>query len=473
MQVPDLGSATIPHLQELRDGGELTAVALTLAYLQRIEELDDRIRAVIALDPTASGQAAASDARHRAGTLRGPLDGIPVLLKDNIDTADLPTTAGSRALTGAPPARDAALVTVLHAAGAVVLGKTNLSEWANFRSTHSTSGWSSVGGQTVNPHVLDRSPCGSSSGSGAAVAAALCQVAIGTETDGSIVCPAGINGIVGLKPTLGLVDGTGIVPLSAEQDTAGPMARHVIDAALTLGVLAGRAYPIGPDALRGTRIGVWRKAGADADADRVFAAAVDTVVAQGATVIDVVLPFAREIDEAEYPAMLTEFRRDLEPYLRTRPDAPQTLPALMAFNEQDPVALARFGQELFEHSAAAPDGDDPDYRRQRATVTELARRCIDETLARHDLIAIMAPTNGPAWAIDYEAGDAGSVGSSRPAAVAGYPNIAVPAGAAGPLPIGVSFFAGRGTEATLIDLAAAFEAATRARREPRLLPTLP
>jgi amidase len=487
----DLDSATIPELQTLMDRDRLTSVRLTTAYLTRIRTLDRKIHAVVAVDPTAVAQAAASDRRRAAGRLRGPLDGIPVLLKDNIDTRGLDTTAGSRALLAAPPTRDATLVRKLRAAGAVLLGKANLSEWANFRSTNATSGWSGVGLQTNNPYVLDRNPCGSSSGSGAGVAAALAQVAIGTETDGSIVCPAGNNGVVGHKPSLGLVSRTGIAPISAEQDTAGPMARSVTDVALTLSVLQGRDatdpatgdYPstqptdyaalLAPGALRGARIGVWRRAGTDADVDRVVNRTVAVLRAKGATVVDVELPYQDAIGEVEFPALITEFARDLPAYLARRPHVPQTLEELIEFNRHDPVELSRFGQELFEQTVVAPGPDDPTYLHQRATATDLARRSIDETLAAHDLDAIVAPTNGPAWRTTYGQGDVGfEIDSSTPAAVSGYPNVAVPAGYVGELPIGVSFFAGRWSDATVLALAAAYERANPVRHAPRYLPTV-
>jgi amidase len=486
----DLDAATIPGLQALMDRGKLTAVGLTQAYLGRIRSLDGKLHAVLAVDRTALAQAAASDRRRRAGHTRGPLDGIPVLLKDNVDTRGLATTVGSRALLAEPPARDATLVRRLRAAGAVILGKTNLSEWANFRSTNATSGWSGVGLQTNNPYVLDRNPCGSSSGSGVAVAATLAQVAIGTETDGSIVCPAGNNGVVGHKPSLGLVSRTGIAPISAEQDTAGPMTRNVVDAAITLSVLQGRdpadpataRYPAGqptdyaallrPGALRGARIGVWRQAGLDPDVDRVVARSVATLRARGATVVDVELPYREEFGAVELPALISEFTRDLPAYLAHRRGVPQTIAGLVEFNRRDPVELSRFGQELFERALTAPGTDDPVYREQRATATSLARRSIDETLAAHDLDAIVSPTNGPAWRTTYGNGDEGFLlESSGPAAVSGYPNIAVPAGYAGELPLGISFFAGRWDDATVLALAAAYEAANPVRHPPRFLPT--
>jgi amidase len=461
--------------------GRLTSVQLTEMYLHRIATIDPLLHSVLFLDPTALAQARASDERRRDSRLRGPLDGIPVLLKDNIDTAGLGSTAGSRALLAEPPRTDAALVTRLRAAGAVLLGKTNLSEWANFRSTTSTSGWSGVGGQTNNPYVLDRNPCGSSSGSGAAVAASLAQVAIGTETDGSIVCPSGANGDVGIKPTLGLISGQGIVPISHEQDTAGPMARNVTDVAITLAVLAGRSQdytaaidPSGRKSLRGARIGVWRLAGIDPGVDRVVQQTVDTLTAAGATVIDVTPANQDQIGALELPALLTEFHHDLDAYLATRPGVPQSLAALIAFNEQDPVELSKFGQELFTQAQAAPPVTDPTYEKERATATSLAQHSIDDLIAADHLDAIVAPTNSPAWLDNYATGDpVNTVSSSSPAAVAGYPDVTVPAGFSGPLPIGISFMAGKFTDARLLALAAAFEHLSHARKPPTFLPTLP
>jgi amidase len=476
LPVEDLDAATIPQLARRMDAGTLTSVDLTRAYLRRIETADRLLHAVVAVNPQALAQAAESDRRRRQGRAKGLMDGIPVLLKDNIDTTAMGTTAGSRALR-VPPRDDAVLVRRLRAAGAVVLGKTNLSEWANFRSTSSTSGWSGVGGQTNNPHVLDRNPCGSSSGSGAAVAASLAQVAVGTETDGSIVCPAGQNGVVGLKPTLGRISGDGIVPISSRQDTAGPMARHVVDAAILMSALEGRgvdyARGLTPGALAGARVGVWRHAGVDDDVDRVVRDAVDVLRRSGATVVEVELPYQDEIEAAEFPALITEFKHDLEAYLKTRPGVPRTLAELIAFNEADPVELTTFGQELFLEAEQAPPPTDPTYVEQRRTATTLARRSIDEVLAADRLDVIMAPTNGPAWRTDYDSGDAFELGSSTPAAVSGYPNATVPAGFAGPLPIGVSFMAGHRADATVLRFAAAFEQAAHARRAPAYLPTLP
>ena len=502
----DLAALTIPELQQRMDDRELTSVQLTQAYLDRIDDVDDELGAVLSVNPDALADAAASDKARKRHQTRSPLEGIPVLLKDNVDTEQLPTTAGSRALLGSEP-DDATLTRRLREAGAVVIGKANLSEWANFRGAASTSGWSGVGGQTANPYVLDRNPCGSSSGSAAGVAASLAQVSIGTETDGSIVCPAGANGVVGLKPTLGLVSRDGIVPISAEQDTAGPMARHAVDAALTLAVVSGRddadaataEIPDGLpdptdldlDALQGARIGVWRltaeqAAAVDDRTEEVFAAAVKQVEAAGATAVPVQLAYQDEIGAGETPALLAEFKRDLNAYLVATPgDHPADLAGLIAFNEQDPVELAYFGQELFELAQAATVPEqDPAIAATRERIRQLARASIDEVLAQgagpeDDLDAIVALTNTPAWQTRYEyldgAADAFVYSSSGPAAVAGYPNVTVPAGFSGPrdtLPVGVSFFGTRWADADLLDIAADFEDQAAAREAPGYLPTV-
>jgi amidase len=500
----DLDALTIPELQQRMDAGDLTAVELTRAYLDRIAALDDDLGAVLSVNPAALDDAAASDQVRGRHSARGPLEGIPVLLKDNVDTEQLPTTAGSRALLHSEP-DDATITRRLRAAGAIVLGKANLSEWANFRSTHATSGWSGVGGQTRNPYVLDRNPCGSSSGSAVGVAASLAQVAIGTETNGSIVCPAGQNGVVGLKPTLGLVSRDGVVPISAEQDTPGPQARHTVDAAIVLDVIAGRDdadaataeipgelpdyADLDLDALQGARIGVWtltpeQAAAVDDQTEAVFAAAVKQIEAAGATAVPVQLAHQTEIG-GTLPTLLSEFKRDLNAYLAATPgDHPADLAGLIAFNAQDPVELAYFGQELFEQAQAAVPAEDPAVQATRDRLRQLARASIDEALAQgpgpeDDLDAVVALTNTPAWQTRYQnldgQADAFVYGSSGTAAVAGYPNVTVPAGFSGPqeaLPIGVSFFGTRWSDAVMLDLAADFEDQAAARRAPGFLPTV-
>lgn len=476
----DLDTVTIPELQLRMADGSLPPSALTAAYLHRIRTLDHEVNAVITIDPSAEQQAAACDVRHRTGSARGPMDGIPVLLKDNIDTGGMATTAGSLALAGEAPARDAALVTRLRDAGAVILGKTNLSEWANFRSPHSTSGWSAVGGQTNNPHVLDRNPCGSSSGSAAGIAASMAQVAIGTETEGSIVGPAGMTGIVGHKPSLGLVSGEGVVPISSEQDTPGPMARNVTDTAIALSVLRGpeagadHAARLRPDALRGSRVGLWRQRALGPEVDALMSRAADVLRAAGAGVVEVTLPYQLRITELEFPSLLSEFRRDIDAYLATRRGAPQDLAALVEFNRRRPEERACFeGQELFEYALDAPPTTDAEYRAGRAELTDLARRSVDETMAAHGLDAIASPANPPAWTTDCARGDEYGSASSVPAAVSGCPSTVIPAGFVGELPVGVLFMAGYRQDGKLLSLAAAAEGALKARRAPRYLPTLP
>lgn len=480
----DLDTVTIPELQARMADGSLTSSALTAAYLRRIEDVDPRINSVLRTNPTALRQAAASDARHRRGDTRGPLDGIPVLIKDNVNTRDMPTTAGSLALAQGRPDTDAALVTRLREAGAVILGKTNLSEWANFRAAKPTSGWSAVGGQTHNPYVLDRNPCGSSSGSGAALAASLSQVAIGTETDGSIVCPAGMNGVVGHKPSLGLVSQSGVVPISAEQDTAGPMARNVIDAALTLWVLSGGdasrpGGPLGapddlahPAGLRGKRIGLWRLPSLGPEVDALMTRTARQLRDAGARVVEVTPPYQGRLAELEFPALLSEFHRDINAYLATR-DGPRNLAELIEFNRAHPAERTCFaGQELFEQALVAPPTSDPEYRAMRAELRDLSRRSIDETMAAHRLDAIAAPANPPAWTTDCARGDNDVIPSSTPAAVAGYPSLSVPAGFVDELPVGLLLMAGDRQDAELLSLGAAVERRLHAWRAPRYLPSL-
>jgi amidase len=493
-----LDRITVLDMQRAMRQRRLSSSALTRFYLARVHALNPKLHAVIETNPDAPREAAASDRRRRRYDARGVLEGIPVLVKDNIDTADRQqTTAGSLALVGSRPARDAALVSRLRAAGAVVLGKANLSEWANVRSTRASSGWSARGGQTSNPYVLDRNPCGSSSGSAAAAAASLAAVTIGTETDGSIMCPAGRSGVVGIKPTLGLVSRSGIVPVSVRQDTAGPITRNVTDAAAVLSVIQGvdtadratasagqwarRDYldDLGRRSLRDKRIGVWRGGGQNAEVNAVLQRSVAVLRAQGATVVDDVKLVGMDVVDAnEGPALRTEFRHDINAYLAARPGShPANLAGLISFNKAHAdTELRYFGQETFE-TAERTTGDlhDPTYRAARRAATSAARAAIDGAVAKHHLDAIFAPTNGPAWLTDLRHGDdvRGWVGSSSAAAVSGYPNITVPAGyARGELPLGMSFFGGRWSEPTLISLAYGFEQATHARHPPRLLPTI-
>ncbi|NRQ40584.1 amidase [Nonomuraea sp. NN258] len=492
----DLDRATVLDMQDAMNRGRFDAATLTRFYLDRIRRMDPLLHAVVQTNPAALHEARRSDQRRRHGA-RGPLEGIPVLLKDNIDTtAPLRTTAGSFALYGARPAKDAFLVQRLRAAGAVILGKANLSEWANFRSSPSSSGWSAVRGQTNNPHVLDRNPCGSSSGSAVAVAASLAAVTIGTETDGSIVCPAGVNGVVGIKPTIGLVSRGGVVPLSLAQDTAGPITRNVTDAAVVLQAIQGvdprdpatvpdgdRDYraALRPDALAGKRIGVWRSvAGDNQDVLATLDAAVATFKARGATVVDgLELAGLDQVGAAEFPALLTEFKHDLNAYLAATPGRhPSDLAGLIAFNKRHAATELRyFGQELFEQAqATSGDLNDPAYRELRGKATTLARKAIDDVVAEHRLDAVLAPTNHAAWLTDLTKGDdfTGFVSSSMPSAVSGYPAITVPAGyAKGVLPLGVTFFGGRFAESGLISLAYAFEQAGQVRKPPGYLRTLP
>lgn len=480
----DLETVTIPELQARMKRGSLTSSELTRSYLRRIKAIDPKINAVLRTSPTALRQAAASDVRHRLGKVRSPLDGIPVLLKDNVNTRDMPTTAGSLALAGSPPDTDAELVGRLRAAGAVILGKANMSEWANFRAAKPTSGWSAVGGQTNNPYVLDRNPCGSSSGSAAALAASLAQVAVGTETDGSIVCPAGMNGVVGHKPSLGLVSQSGVVPISAEQDTAGPMARNVVDTALTLSVLSGHDTA-GADgafgltkavtrhgSLHGKRIGLWRLPSLGADVDALMNRTAAQLRAAGAQVVEVTPPYQDRLAELEFPALLSEFHRDIDAYLSHR-DGPRDLAELIEFNRTHPAEQACFaGQELFEQALAAPSTTDPRYRAMRAELKDLSRRSIDETMAAYDLDAIASPTNPPAWTTDCARGDNDVIPSSTPAAVGGYPSLSVPAGFVGELPVGLLLMAGDRQDTELLSLGAAVEQRLDAWRAPRYLPSV-
>jgi len=476
----ELEEAGILDLQRRMSEGSLTARALAERYLERIEEIDKRgpaLNAVIEINPDALALASALDAERKTKGPRGLLHGIPILIKDNIDTADrMMTTAGSLALMGSFAARDSVVAQRLRASGAVILGKTNLSEWANFRSSHSTSGWSGRGGLTRNPYALDRNPCGSSSGSGAAVSANLCAAAIGTETDGSIVCPSSSNGIVGIKPTVGLVAAAGIVPISHSQDTAGPMARTVTDAAILLGALTGADYTGSLDAhgLRGARIGVARDKffGFNERTDQLTEAAIQEMKRQGAEIFDPAdISTAGKFDDSEMLVLLYEFKNDLNAYLAALgPQAPvHSLADVIAFNESHRAQeMPWFGQDIMLKAQAKGPLSSREYLEALENNHKLARtEGIDAVMGRHRLDALVAPTAGPAWLTDLINGDHAAGGSSTPAAVAGYPNINVPAGYAWGLPVGISFFGAAHSEALLIKLAYAFEQATRHRRAPQ------
>ncbi|HKI28587.1 MAG TPA: amidase [Actinomycetota bacterium] len=483
--------ASVEELRASMVSGSLTSRRLTEAYLQRIETADAALRSVLETNPEALEIADTLDAERRSGRVRGALHGIPVLVKDNIDTADrMRTTAGSFALGEVTPARDAFLIDRLRRAGAVVLGKANLSEWANFRSTRSSSGWSARGGQCVNPYDGDRSPCGSSSGSGVAVSANLSAVAVGTETDGSIVCPSSVNGIVGIKPTVGLVSRSGVVPVSHSQDTPGPMARTVADAAALLTELAGadprdaatageRVDPdyaafLDPDGLRAARIGVARTlAGFNDRVDRLLDEALAAMRDLGAEIVDPAdVPHTDELEDPELEVFLYEFKADLEAYLGSYgPTQPhRALADLIAFNaEHADAEMPFFGQELFERAEEKGPMTEPAYLESLETCRRLSRtEGIDVVMDEHRLDALVAPSNAPAWRIDHANGDHYTGGNTTPAAVAGYPTVTVPMGFAFDLPIGISFIGRAWSEGTLIRLASAFEHATRHRRPPVL-----
>ena len=497
----ELEEATIADLQSAMASGRRTARSITQLYLDRIAELDRKgpmLRHVIEVNPDALAMADSLDRERKAGRVRGPLHGIPMLLKDNVDTADrMTTTAGSLALAGSIPAQDSTVAAKLRNAGAVFLGKANLSEWANFRSTHSTSGWSGRGGQARNPYVLDRNPCGSSSGSGGAVAANLCALAIGTETDGSIVCPSSANGIVGIKPTVGLVSRAGIIPIAHSQDTAGPMARTVRDAAIVLNAIAGvdprdsatsslrtqeqidYTRYLDANGLRGARIGVARAKffGYSDVTDKAINDAVDAMKAQGAVIVDPAnIETAGKFDDSEFDVLLYEFKADLNTYLTSLgTKAPvKSLQEIIAFNDaHKDQEMPWFGQEIMIQAQAKGPLTEKKYIDELASNLKMSRTDgIDTTMDKNKLDAIIAPTGGPAWPTDLINGDHFTGGSSTPAAVAGYPNINVPAGFSHQLPIGISFFGRPYSEATLIKIAYAYEQATKHRKPPQFVPTL-
>lgn len=497
----ELEEATVSELQAAMTSGKSTAHGLAELYLARIQELDRAgalpLLSVIELNPDALAIAAALDEERKAKGPRGPLHGIPVLIKDNIATADkMQTTAGSLALVGSVPSRDAFVAERLRAAGAVILGKTNLSEWANFRSTHSSSGWSGRGGQCRNPYALDRTPSGSSSGSGAATAANFCAVAVGTETDGSIVSPSAANSLVGIKPTVGLVSRSGIIPISATQDTAGPMARTVADAAVLLGVLAGidpgdavtasskghaqADYTrfLDPNGLKGARIGVPRERffGYHPATDALIEKALELMKAQGAILVDPApIPMVAKLDEPENEVLLYEFKAGVEAYLAGLGERTKlrTLADLIRFNEENRgTELPWFGQELFLQAQEKGPLTDKKYRKALEACRKLSReQGIDAVMAKHELDALVAPTQAPPGLIDLVDGDHWLGSSSSPAAVAGYPSITVPAGYVAGLPVGLSFIGRAWSEPVLLRLAFAYEQASKHRRAPGFAPT--
>ncbi|TBR38706.1 MULTISPECIES: amidase [Dyella] len=497
---PELAWAGIADLQQQMQGGQLTSVKLTQAFIDRVHAIDQQgpsLHSILEVNPDALKIAAEVDRQPHGGALRG----IPILLKDNIDTGDrMLTTAGSLALMEAPAPQDAGLVKRLRESGAVILGKTNLSEWANMRSNHASSGWSGRGGQTRNPYVLDRNPCGSSAGSGAAVAAGLATVAIGSETDGSIICPAAANGIVGIKPTVGLVSRSGIIPISHNQDTAGPMARNVADAAIVLNVIAGSdprdpataeadrrksdyTKALDPNGLRGKRIGVVRQlACAEPNADRVLEASITLMKAQGAIIVDPVeIPHLKELGDPEFTVLLYDLKHDMNAYLATRPASKnKSLADLIAFNKREAKReMPWFGQELFEQAQAKGPLTSDEYVKAQAKAKRLAGpEGIDVALSSNHLDALLAPSWGPTFVTDpvlgdhVVSGDPTVGGASQPAAVAGYPSITVPAGFAHDLPVGIVFFGAKWSEPTLIAIAYGFEQHAKAWQPPKFLETV-
>lgn len=493
----DLEELTISDLQEGMKSGKFTAHSLVRKYLERVNDVDrggPKINSVIELNPEAAAIAEVLDQERKQGRVRGPLHGVPILIKDNIDTADrMMTTAGSLALEGSHAARDSFVAKKLREAGAVILGKTNLSEWANFRSSHSSSGWSGRGGQTKNPYILDRNPCGSSSGSGAAAAAGLCAAAIGTETDGSVVCPSSANSLVGIKPTVGLVSRAGIIPISHSQDTAGPMARTVRDAAILLGALtgidandavtktsAGKSFAdytrfLDKDGLRGARLGVARKSfGFNDGVDKLLNGLIGELKKLGAVILDPAdIPTSGKFDDSELEVLLFEFKADLNAYLRRLGSSARvhSLKEVIEFNDKNrDREMPFFGQDLFIKAQAKGPLTSKAYLAALAKNHLLTRtQGIDFVMKKNRLDALIAPTGGPSWPTDWINGDHFTGGYSSASAIAGYPHITVPAGYVFGLPVGISFFGGAWSEPTLIKFAYAFEQATNARKAPRFL----
>jgi amidase len=485
--------ATIAELQDQMQRGEVSSEQLVSWYLERIDDIDRAgpgLNSIIELNPDALTIARALDEEWQVSGPRGPMHGIPVVLKANIDTADkMHTSAGSLALAEHIPTQDAFIVSQLRDAGAVILGKANLSEWANFRSSRSSSGWSSIAGQTHNPYDTTRNPCGSSSGSAVAVAANLTMVAVGTETDGSVVCPSGINGVVGIKPSLGLLSRSGIIPIAHSQDTAGPMARTVRDAAILLGAMTGNdpedalssAYGDTPvdftgnlaaDALEGKRIGVIRSyygAGENPGIEALLADSIDALKAAGAVVVDNVILDTEGMGDAEGTVLYTEFKADLASYFGRSGARYRTLTEIIAFNDANAArVMPIFGQERMLQAEESGALTDQAYVDALTASKEISQTAIDNALAEHNLHALIAPTNGPAWKTDHANGDSFHVSSSSYAAVSGYPNVTVPAGFVSDLPIGLSFIGGLHADKALIEIAYAFEQATSARRPPDL-----
>jgi amidase len=497
----ELDEVTIESLQNALRSGQYSAHSLTEKYLARIQEIDKAgplLNSIIEVNPEALEIADALDKERKEKGARGPLHGIPILIKDNIDTADrMNTTAGSLALIGSRPPKDAFVAAQLRKAGAIILGKTNLSEWANIRSSHSTSGWSGRGGLTRNPYALDRNPCGSSSGTGAAVASSLCAVGVGTETDGSVVCPASANGLAGLKPTVGLVSRTGIIPISHSQDTAGPMARTVHDLAVLLGAMAasdpedrataaskGKTHPdytrfLDPAGLKGARLGIVRKYFGFNDAvDELMNHVIDEMKRAGAEIVDPVdIPSLGKFDDSELTVFYYELKADLAAYLSRLGNTAQvkSLKDVIEFNERNrDKEMPYFGQDVFAKAEEKGPLTSKEYLDALVKNHQLTRtEGIDAVMDKSNLDALVAPTGGPAWITDLINGDHAPGGSSNLAAVAGYPNINVPAGNLWGLPVGISFFGRAWSEPALLKIAYAFEQLTKARQKPLFLPTIP